>query len=259
MENNTLVENDPATGRIPYPSGLSLKILNFLDDVSYEVMRTEDQLEDIFRLRHDTYKHAGYIHGNPDGRLRDELDLSPNVFNVAIRLSGVLVGCIRLHKMTSEFRDSCAIEVFPDEINPKLDAGAIIIDASRNCCDPSFASRSYGLPLAVLRASVMLSVHSNADWMLATCKQSHSSFFRRLMGGQHWHDEGKLYMGLDRETVIDLLATSSDFMKHSIMTKQQYFLSTPEERASLFDVAVGPVSATAKKILTGEVVDPYWL
>jgi hypothetical protein len=258
MEINVITRNATAVREIPYPSGLSLSVVEFLKDVSYEVMRTETQLEDIFRLRHDTYRHAGYLSGNPDGKFHDDLDLSPNVYNVAIRLSGALVACIRLHKVTPEVRECCAIEIFPDEINQRLDAGDVMIDSGRNCCDPSLASRYHALPLAVIRAASLLAAHVNAQWMLATFKQGHTPFFRRVMGGQLWHDGGKLYKGLDRDTMINLMGTSSQYMRETATTKQQYFLSTAEERSALFDGANGPVPASAMKIVAGEVFDPYW-
>jgi hypothetical protein len=258
MQMNAVAVNVAEPCKIPYPTGLTLGVVDFLNDVSYQVMRTEDQLEDIFRLRHDTYKNAGYLEGNADGRFRDDLDLSPNVHNVAIYLAGNLVACIRLHLVTSAQRDCCAIGIFPDEINRRLDAGHIMVDSSRNCCDPKLESRYRTLPLAVIRTSGLLAVHAKAQWTLATIKEGHIPFFRRVLRASSWHEGGVQYNGLDRETTIHLLGSSVEELRIAAKTKQQYFLSTPEERSKLFDGAHGLVPSSAAKILTGEIVDPYW-
>lgn len=258
MEMKAVTESRAVPSKILYPTGLTLGVVDFLNDVSYQVMRTEDQLEDIFRLRHDTYKHAGYLEGNADGRFRDELDLSPNVHNVAIYLSGALVACIRLHLMTAEQRESCAIGIFPAEINQRLDEGNVMVDSSRNCCDPKLESRYRALPLAVIRAAGLLAVHANAKWTLATIKEGHIPFFRRILGATSWHDGGVQYDGLDRATTIHLLGASVENLRRASKTKQQYFLSTPEERSKLFDGANGLVPSSVRQILTGEIVDPYW-
>lgn len=258
MDMKTSTEGMTRTGDIPYPTGLTLAAVDFLSDVSYQVMRTEDQLEDIFRLRHDTYKHAGYLDGNSDGKFRDELDLSPNAYNVATYLSGKLVACVRLHNVTPDQRDSCATGIFPAELHHRLDAGDVMVDSSRFCCDPELMSRYRSLPLAVIRASGLLAVHVDAQWTLATVTEAHVPFYRRVLGAKFWHNGGVQYDGLDTSATIHLLGASMEYLRNAAKTKQQYFLSTPEERSSLFDGANGPVPSSAMKILTGDVVDPYW-
>jgi hypothetical protein len=170
----------------------------------------------------------------------------------------MLVACVRLHKLTSDYRQSCATGIFPTEINEKLDQGAVMIDSSRFCCDPELMSKYRSLPLAVIRATGLLAVHSNADWTLATVTEGHVPFYRRVLGAQSWHDGGVQYNGLDTSTTIHLLGASMEYLRNAAKTKQQYFLSTPEERSSLFDGDNGLVPSSIMKILNGTVVDPYW-
>ncbi len=258
MEMQAVAGNVIQNGGIPYPTGLTLSAVDFLNDVSYQVMRTEDELEHIFRLRHDTYQNAGYLDGNPDGKFSDDLDLVPNAYNVGVYLSGKMVACVRLHKVTAMDRASCATGIFPTEIHEKLDAGNVMIDSSRFCCNPELMSKYRSLPLAVIRATGLLAVHVNADWTLATVTEGHVPFYRRVLGAKSWHDGGVVYDGLDSSTTIYLLGASMEYLRNAAKTKQQYFLSTPEERSRLFDGSNGIVQSTVGKILTGEVVDPYW-
>lgn len=259
MQIETLMANPNVEQRIHQPVGLTLSAVDFLDNISYKLMTSESDLEQVWRLRHHTYHSVGYLDGDENGLFSDDLDFVENVYNVGIFLEDRLASCVRLHVVDQSHAASCATGIFPEHIEMKRAAGNVMVDTSRFCCDQLLASRHRGLPLAAIRATGLLAVHRNAQATLATTTKEHIPFFKRVLGATAWLDEPVVYQSLAEPTAIYLYGADMSYLRHAAMTKQQYFLSSPSERHSLFDAKDGAfVRPTAKDILSGKVVDPYW-
>lgn len=237
------------------PSGLIKSVIDFLDHVTYKRMVSEADLEAVFRLRHDNYVAAGHFDGTADGVFTDHLDHVPGVENVGIYVDGELMGCVRLHVIDKDRRQSCAMEIYDHVLNPKLDAGLVMVDTSRFCCDLKQNKRHPALPLAAIRVPGLLAVQCKAHYTLATVTAPHIPFYKRVLESVDWFDGGIRYPELT--AVVHLLASDMRNIHSLAYHNRQYLWSTYEERHALFGdgVEVAHVRPSARDVVYNQV-DP---
>jgi hypothetical protein len=225
--------------------------LDFLDDVSYRLMVTENDLDQVFRMRHDAYKAANHIMGNETGIWTDEADTCPSASLVGVYVDGDLAASVRLHRLTNLDAQSTAVAVFPGELQEKFEQGFTCSDTNRLSCDIGFLKKFKALPLATIRVTGLHAFHFGCSYALAAVRNQHEPFYKRVLGAKRCNEgDGVLFQGTTM--VLNLLAASMDDMRYRCYTSQQYFLSTKEERSALFDGVPGQeILPTARNVIEG--------
>lgn len=95
-------------------------------------------------------------------------------------IDGQLAGTIRASVVNAAMPECPAMKVFPDLIQPLLDAGKVIIDPTRFASDHDLAHEHAGLlPYLTIRLPWMVAAYFKADYILATVKAEHRAFYRR--------------------------------------------------------------------------------
>ena len=123
-------------------SAFSMRSKNLLNRVQYRRADNARDKETIFRLRHESYTRGGYIEPNPTGCFTDPDDETPNAWLIGVFIDGDLASSIRLHIASRPEHFLPVARGFPDIIGPRLAAGDLIIDASRQTSRLEFA-RTY--------------------------------------------------------------------------------------------------------------------
>ena len=198
-----------------------------------EYFRAEDDHDrsEIFRLRYKAYRSEGAIEPNAAGLFHDAHDDDDNAFLFGIRLDGRLAGSIRVHVCSPEFAVSPGLEVFPDVLEPLLDAGESFSDPTRFVVDPDVRGETALMPHFGLRLGSMACDHFGLDQILATVRQEHAPFYKRLFG-LDLLTPPRAYPNLTKP--ICLMAGTMDEIRDKSYRRVPVFPSTSSERAMLY-------------------------
>ena len=203
-----------------------------LDQVDYRLATTEAEWDAIFRLRYRAYLNEGAIEPNHDRRVRDRFDELPNSWVFGVYFDGILVSSIRISVASAETPDTPSMAVFPDLLKPELDRGSVIIDPTRFVADPARQNRFPELPYMTLRLAYVACCHFHADLGLATVRNEHQAFYRRVF----LHKlvaAPREYPGLTKP--ICLMAVDFPAMRDRVFARYPYLRSSQFERRMLFE------------------------
>jgi hypothetical protein len=121
-------------------SAFARNVSQLLEHVEYRRCETGEDLEDIYRLRYESYHAAGLIEESIDRRIFDEFDRSPNSYTFGVYFDGYLISTIRLHHITAEYPIGPSMKIFGDVLMPCLDRGESFVDPSRFAGDPDWSN-----------------------------------------------------------------------------------------------------------------------
>jgi hypothetical protein len=105
---------------------LSERISQLLDRIDCRLADTEEQREEIFRLRYHAYLREGGISPSPSRTFSDRYDETGNVYLYGLYVDSELASSIRIHVASKEHPSFPALEVFADFLQPQLDAGKVL-------------------------------------------------------------------------------------------------------------------------------------
>ncbi|MDX6806966.1 N-acyl amino acid synthase FeeM domain-containing protein [Terrihabitans rhizophilus] len=207
------------------------KLSEFIDLVDYRPVRTVEEREAVFRLRHDAYVREGAIEPNAARRFTDAYDDLPNCWIFGIYIDDELASSIRIHVASPRNAQAPGMSVFPDLLQPELDQGRTIIDPTRFVADERQARLHPELPYATVRLGFVASEYFDADIGLATVRAEHQAFYKRLFGlkplclPRHYPSLAK---------PISLMAIHYPTVRQGIMARYPFLTSTAAERERLF-------------------------
>lgn len=215
----------------PLQSKFTGTLLDLLDRVEYRRVQPEDQFDPVYRLRYEAYRREEFIPINSAEVVRDEFDDLPNVYCFGVYLDDQLVSSVRIHHITPEYRTSPSHSVFPDLLDPLLDAGATMLDPGRFTADHEASLAYPALPYLTLRLPTIAVMHFNVRYVLSSVRPEHAAFYRRVYRSQQL-GEPRYYHGLSFPMVP--LACDIDVMYQDMLRRYPFFRSTEEERQRLF-------------------------
>jgi hypothetical protein len=241
----------------PAPSQFGQTLADLLDSVSYRRVDLEEQLDPVYRLRYDAYRREEFIALNSQKVAGDKYDHTPNVYCFGVYVEDQLVSSIRLHHTTPECRESPSRSIYPDLLDPWLDAGKSYLDPSRFTADHEASLSLPGLPFLTTRIVAMAIHHFEVDYCLSTVRPEHGAFYRRMFHFQPLGDV-RYYEGLHfpvKAFYVDARKWLPD-----VYARYPFFQSTEQERDLLFadpgKYTLGQfVKASARTVLEAET-DP---
>ncbi|MEA2921967.1 MAG: hypothetical protein QOF07_1930 [Bradyrhizobium sp.] len=205
---------------------------DLLYHVDYRLAETQEEKDEIYRLRYRAYLREGAILPSESQQVRDHHDDGPNAWVFGVYLHGELCSSIRVSVLTSEWRTSPAADLFGDILHPELDKGRVFIDPTRFVADPEKARRFPQLPYATVRLGYVAGVHFNADVGLAMVRPEHQAFYRRLFLQEKW-GEPRMHPGLLKP--VGLMAAHYPTMRDKVFARYPYLHSSAFERRMLFE------------------------
>ena len=196
--------------------------------------RRADSCEDkqaIFRMRYEAYSREGYIEPNATGLFTDADDERPNTWLIAVYIDRELASSIRLHIGCRPEHFLPVTQGFPDIIAPRLAAGQLLIDASRQTSRLEL-TRSYPfMPYITMRAAFVAEQFFAADFITAACREEYQAAFRRMGGAVNWAAP-RPYPPL--KSLQALMAYDCRQGRATLRRRYPFSESTPEEQRALF-------------------------
>jgi hypothetical protein len=230
-----------AAARVATPSFVD-RITRLLDRVDYRRIESVEDREAVYRLRYTAYLREGTIPPNLAKRVSDNYDEMENAWTFGLMIDGVLASSFRMHVSTPEHPDLPALHVFPDILEPEIEAGKTIIDPTRFVADPTSARQYPELPHVTVRLGYMAAEYFKADIVLATVRAEHQAFYKRVFGHRPVCPP-RPYPTLTKP--ISMMMLHYPTARESIIQRQPYFHSTLFERRMLFERTTQVAQRTA--------------
>jgi N-acyl-L-homoserine lactone synthetase len=215
----------------PFDRGIEL-----LDRVDYRLAETEEERDEIYRLRYRAYLNEGAIEPNREHRITDRFDDLPNSWIFGVYYEGVLTSSIRISVATPAHPETPSMDVFPDLLRPEIDRGKIVVDPTRFVADPARANLFMELPYLTLRLAYVACEYFHADLGLASVRTEHQAFYRRVF--MHMISPARDYPGLTKP--ISLMVIDFQAMRDKIFARYPYLRSSYFERRMLFERSSTP-------------------
>lgn len=211
--------------------------------LEYRRADSPEEREAIFRLRHKAYVREGAIAANHTGRFADADDEADNAYVIGLYIDGELASSLRLHIATKDHPDCPSLHVFPDVLQPRLDAGRVILDVTRFVADERLSRLHRSLPYATLRPCMLAAEYFHADDMLAAVRVEHQAFYQRVFDHQVLCAP-RPYPQLARPT--GLMSLDFPGVAERLYRRYPFFRSTVQEQRMLFErTPVAPSAAPA--------------
>lgn len=230
-------------------TSLTARIASLSPRLSYRLAVNPDDREEIFRLRHDAYVREGQIPPKPERQFRDEVDESENTYLFGIHVDGRLMSAIRVSVASLDRPDIPTGHVFPDILEPQIEAGKVIVDPSRFVVDPAGSRLHPELPYVTLRLAWIAMELFEADILLAAVRPPHVAFYRRFWMTQVITPP-RVYPPLT--TPVILTWAEYRAVRESVQGRYPFLASSAAERDRIFgEVPVTPRHAPAAGTAAG--------
>jgi hypothetical protein len=213
---------------------LNRSILSQLDHVEYRLVTGGEDLEDIYRLRYNSFRQAGMLDSNPTGMLEDRWDDLPNSYRFAVYYDGELMSTIRLHHISREFPCAPAYDTFPEAMVERVANGETFIDGTRFAAYHDIAPSPMSVPFLTIRLALVASSYFEQTSCLSAIKPEHTAFYKRMFGAKCIAGP-TLYPGL----VVPrfLYETPCGRNLDQVLTRYPFMRSTKSEQRMLFGKA----------------------
>jgi hypothetical protein len=203
-----------------------------LDRVDYRLAESEQDKEDIYRMRYRAYLREGAISPNASHMISDRFDDAPNSWVFGVYFDGVLMSSLRISVSAPELPITPSFDVFPDLMETYIAKGRVLVDPTRFVADPDREARFPELPYLTLRLAYVACEHFEADVGLASVRSEHQAFYRRVFLHRSI-SEPRTYPGLIKP--ICLMAVDYPAMRDIVFERYPYFRSSFFERCKLFE------------------------
>ncbi len=207
------------------------KLISMLDRIEYRRIDNPEDMEDVARLRRKAYQASDILPVKGD-LLIDDLDFDPQAYVFGVYYDEQLISTVRIHHVTPAHRVSSSGTIFPDAINPMLDAGMSLIDPVRLAADPQILNELPAIPYLTLRIATMASDYFDVDRCLSLIKPQHAAFYRRVFRSDQIVAPTP---NCDAYKIdLTLLATHVRSVRDKIYKRFPFFQSQPFERRMMF-------------------------
>lgn len=207
------------------------RVADFISSVDYRVAVTDDERDAIYRLRYDAYLREGAIAANRQRLFRDRFDDLPNVWIFGLYLGNRLASSLRIHIASNLHRQSPAMEIFPDILTPRLNAGQTVSDPTRFVADADLAREYPFLPYATVRLAGLACDYFGIDLGLATVRAEHQPFYKRLFALDVL-SEPRAYPGLKKPIIM--MGADCRKVRDRVLAKYPFLTAPAVELEELF-------------------------
>jgi len=208
------------------------RVAALLEKIDCRRAEAAEERNAIFRLRYQAYLRESAIVPNASGLFSDRYDDTDNVYLFGLYIEGELASSIRINVGSRERPYFPSLESFGDVLQPKLDAGKVIIDATRFVADDRLSRHYRGLPYATVRLNWMAAAYFNNGYSLAAVRPEHAPFYQRTFG-LRLICEARPYLNLIKP--LCLLANQYESVADYVHLRYPFFRSTFFERRMLFE------------------------
>jgi len=227
-------------------SKTAARVQELLDKVDYRLADSEEDRAAIGRLRYEAYLREGAIEPNPSESFIDPHDEDKNALTFGVYVDDELAASVRVHVANKDCPVLPSLEVFPDVLEPELEAGKTIVDPTRLVTNHRLARLYPGLPYITVRLPWMAGILYKAEHTLAAVRPEHQAFYKRTFK-HRLLSEPRPYPLLRKP--ISLMSVHCCAVSDYVYRRYPYFHSTQFERRMLFErrpsaevIALNPAS-----------------
>ncbi|UWQ95646.1 GNAT family N-acetyltransferase [Rhodobacteraceae bacterium M385] len=195
------------------------QVIEALKRARYRVLSTDQELEEVYRLRYNCYRAEKSIPANERLMMTDPFDETPNCVHVAVEYDGEIFASVRLHLLSQLSFASPTLEVFP-EIMDDIKLGKTALDSTRFVIAPAARKRRVPLHFLALRIPFLATMFYDIDLALAPVRAEHSAFYRRYLGYEIV-SEPRSYPGLKKP--IQLLTAKVREQREAVLARTPVF------------------------------------
>lgn len=159
-------------------------MLEQLDHIEYRLVTGGEDLEEIYRLRYQSFLDAGMLSEDPSGMLHDRWDDLPNSYRFAIYNDGEIISTLRLHLISREFPYSPAYDTFPEALVERVERGETFLDVSRFAAYGDTGLSALAIPFLSMRLVTVGGLYFKPTCFLYAIKPEHSAFYRRVFSAR---------------------------------------------------------------------------
>jgi hypothetical protein len=228
-----------------YPAALSIRstaqLSHFVKRVTTRVAKSYLDRDAIFKLRYQSYLHAGLVSQNSFLRHIEPADHATNASLMGLYVDRRLVSSFRFQIGNASTPYFSSLEHFPHVLEPLLRSDKTIVDMSRVATDGELGRQCIWMPYLILRSWIMAAEHFRADYIAAAMRPQHLLFYRRLLDSD-LHSEIRLPP--DHRTTLGLVTLNFANTAKHLYENLPFLRSTPSERQQLFEHSTTPIEAT---------------
>ena len=232
---------EPAPGNEPQNKAAA-RVFDLLEKVDYRLADCEGERAAVGRLRYEAYLREGAIGADASQSFIDPHDYDKNAWTFGVYVDDELAASLRLHIATKDCPVFPTLSVFPDLLEPEVQAGKTIVDPTRLVTDQRLARLYPSLPYITLRLCWMAAIHFDADLSLAAVRPEHQAFYRRTFN-QRPVCGPRPYPLLSKP--ISLMAVDHKQVTDYVYRRYPFFHSTQFERRMLFERSLRVVPDSA--------------
>ncbi|NTF17500.1 hypothetical protein G6L37_03740 [Agrobacterium rubi] len=219
------------------PAGFQLAVCNYLRRITYKVMISADERDEITSQRYQSYKAMDLIGDQPTGDWADSFDDHEEYRNIGVFLDGRLVGGIRINRITRHQRESAVTEMYPDYVEGMLSKGHSFVEATRFFTIANLNSAERLLPFAIIRLVGVAARHHRASHVVKNVQANHAPFYERHLQAEVVPGSLKSYRNHSRDVPLLLLTARVAPSYTAMLGPLPYLLSTRQEMIALFGPA----------------------
>ena len=162
--------------------GFTDRVVDLLDRLDYRLIDTDDEKEQVFRLRYDAYLREGAIKPNFTKKLYDHFDDAENSWTFGVHIDGKIVSSMRVCVSSPAQPMTPAVDAFGEVLESELKRGTTIIDCNRFVTDAEAARIFPGLAYLTVRPGFLACPFFKAEIVTATVRKEHQAFYKRVFG-----------------------------------------------------------------------------
>src|SRR5262249_15586147 len=145
--------------------------------VDYKRVYSREQREAIYHLRYKAYLREGAISACVSEIFSDAYDETDNAYLFGLFIEGYLASSLRLHVASKEQPYIPSLEIFPEYLLSKLDAGQVLIATTAFVADEELSKLYRTLPYATLRLCILAPDNFSAADLLVPTTVAQELFF----------------------------------------------------------------------------------
>lgn len=181
--------------------------------LSCGIVRTTEERDEVYQLRHEAYRRDGAIDPQPGNRFSDHFDMLPNSFSFLVRqCDAEAKATVRLSVVRPDlgWSEAPSRRVFGGHPALETMAEESYVEASRLCFGPMARRDAF---VKLLGHMAAMSDLFNTGWLVACPRVEHARVYQRLFGFRQLA-EPRQYFGVHFET--QLMGVRREEIRHYV-------------------------------------------
>jgi N-acyl-L-homoserine lactone synthetase len=155
--------------------------------ISLRVYSSTSEMSELYRLRYQAFRNAGWIEENAERTFSDRFDTLASTVSVGAFHQGACIGSLRLAfgGAGASPRSMPCEDQFPDQVHALMaDYRTRLVEFSRMAVEPELSNKSFRTTLyaSLVRAGLILTTAAHVDVAVIAAHKAVSPFYQAMCG-----------------------------------------------------------------------------